>query len=102
MMQKNITLSMIVAMDKNALIGANGTMPWHLPQELQYFKRMTIGKPVIMGRKTFESIGRALPGRPNLVITRQQGWQHAGVQVLHSLEDAIEAAKPLWMKVPKL
>jgi len=64
-------------------------MPWHLPAELQYFKRITMGKPIIMGRKTFDSIGRVLPGRQNIVVTRNHNWQHQGVDVAHSLDDAI-------------
>ncbi len=85
-------LSMIVAMDKNHLIGASGKMPWHLPQELQYFKRITMGKPVIMGRKTFESIGKPLTGRTNIVVTNQLDWSADGVLISHNLIDAMALA----------
>ncbi len=84
--------SMIMAMDKNRLIGAKGGMPWHLPKELQYFKRVTMGKPLIMGRKTFDSIGKPLPGRTSIVVTTQKDWKAAGVIVTNSLASAIEAA----------
>ncbi len=64
-------------------------MPWHLPAELQYFKQTTMGKPIIMGRKTFESIGRVLPGRRNIVVTHNRDWRHDGVDVVHAIEDAM-------------
>lgn len=86
-------LAIIVAAAKNGTIGRNNQLPWHLPQDLKYFKSVTLGKPVIMGRKTYESIGRPLPGRTNIVITRQQDWQPgAGVIVVSGLEQAILAA----------
>ncbi|MDX1455193.1 MAG: type 3 dihydrofolate reductase [Gammaproteobacteria bacterium] len=84
-------LSMIVAMGENHAIGKDGGMPWHLPADLQYFKRVTMGKPIIMGRKTFESIGRPLPGRPNLVITRSEDFAPEGVDVHSSPEAALAA-----------
>ena len=68
----SVTLSIIVAMASNRAIGKNNQLLWNLPEDLQYFKRTTMGKPIVMGRKTFESIGRPLPGRLNIVITRQQ------------------------------
>ncbi|ALO36014.1 diacylglycerol kinase [Colwellia sp. MT41] len=71
-------LSMIVATADNNIIGKNNTMPWHLPADLAYFKKVTLGKPIIMGRKTFESIGRALPGRRNIVISRDESYQPQG------------------------
>lgn len=83
------TLSLIAAMTPERVIGLNGDMPWHLPADLAHFKRMTSGKTVIMGRKTFDSIGRPLPKRRNLVITRNTEWKHEGVEVAHSLENAI-------------
>lgn len=86
-------LAMMMAMDRNRLIGADGGMPWHLPGELQYFKRVTMGKPVIMGRKTFDSIGRPLPGRANIVVTRNREWSHEGVLVAPDLEAAIALAE---------
>ena len=68
-------ISLIVAMAQHRVIGRGNQMPWHLPADLRHFKSVTLGKPVIMGRKTFESIGRPLPGRRNLVITRNSDWQ---------------------------
>ena len=73
----------IVAMDPNRLIGSNGALPWHLPEDLAFFKKTTLGHPVLMGRKTFESIGRPLPKRRNIVLTRDQDWSHEGVEVIH-------------------
>lgn len=67
-------------------------MPWHLPADLKFFKRITMDKPVIMGRKTFDAIGKPLPGRLNIVVTRDTSWQHDGVYVAHSMEDALRAA----------
>lgn len=83
------SLSLIAAMTRDHVIGLDGDMPWHLPADLAHFKRLTSGKPVIMGRKTFDSIGRPLPKRRNIVITRNDRWQHEGVEVAHSLETAI-------------
>lgn len=87
-------LALIVAAATNNAIGLNNQLPWHLPQDLKYFKSTTLGKPIIMGRKTYESIGRPLPGRTNIVITRQQGWQ-AGPEVLvaHNIDQALELAR---------
>lgn len=83
-------LSLIVATANNNAIGRNNELPWHLPQDLKYFKSVTLGKPVIMGRKTFESIGKPLPGRTNIVVTRQKDWKFAGVLVAKSVEEALE------------
>lgn len=82
-------LSMIVAMANNNIIGRNNDMPWHLPADLAYFKKITLGKPIIMGRKTFESIGRPLPGRRNIVISRDEHYQAAGIDVVNSVEQAL-------------
>jgi dihydrofolate reductase len=82
-------LSLVVAMDANRGIGVDNKLPWHLPEDLAHFKRVTLGHPIIMGRKTFESIGRPLPGRRNIVVTRNTGWAHEGVDVVHSLADAV-------------
>lgn len=82
-------LSIIVAVARNRAIGKDNALPWHLPADLQYFKKMTLGKPIIMGRKTYESIGRPLPGRLNIVVTRQSGWTAEGVEVVNSLEAAL-------------
>jgi len=80
-------LSIIVAMDDNRLIGKDNGLPWRLPADLQYFKQVTMGHTVVMGRKTFESIGRALPGRRNLVLTRNEAYQAQGCTVIHSLDE---------------
>lgn len=86
-------ISLIAAMAHNRVIGKNGDMPWHLPGELQYFKSLTMGKPIVMGRKTFESIGRPLPGRHNIVISRSADNLPAEVTVVPSPEAAIKAAQ---------
>lgn len=87
-------LAIIVAAAKNGVIGRNNQLPWHLPQDLKYFKAVTLGKPVIMGRKTYESIGRPLPGRANIVITRSKDWSAVdGVIVTNSFEQALAAAQ---------
>ncbi len=80
------------AMDKNKLIGNAGGLPWHVPGELVYFKRVTLGKPVIMGRKTFDSIGKPLPGRTNIVVTRNEAWTVDGAVVAHDLKSAVQKA----------
>jgi dihydrofolate reductase len=77
----------VVAMDPNRLIGRDGTLPWHLPEDLAFFKKTTLGHPILMGRKTFESIGRPLPKRRNIVLTRDTTWSHPGVEVIHSPEE---------------
>ena len=87
-----MTISLIVAMAKNRVIGANNRIPWHLPDELKMFKRLTMGHHVVMGRKTYESIGRLLPGRATIIVTRQRAYTVAGAQVVHSLQEAIRAA----------
>ncbi len=86
-------LSRIVAMGKNRVIGANGAIPWRLPNELQLFKRVTMGHHIIMGRKTWESIGRLLPGRTTVIVTRQNNYAVPGALVAQSLEDAINACE---------
>lgn len=83
---------LVVARAENGVIGKDGAMPWHLSEDLRRFKRITVGKPVIMGRKTFESIGKPLPGRHNIVLTRQAGWRAEGVTVAANLAEAIAAA----------
>jgi len=82
-------LSLIVAMDENRLIGNDNQLPWRLPADLAFFKRTTMGKPIIMGRKTFESIGKPLPGRRNIVITRDTEFSAEGCEVVHSIEAAL-------------
>ena len=81
-------LTIIVATDANNGIGINNTLPWHLPEDLAHFKRLTTGHPIIMGRKTFDSIGRPLPNRRNIVISRNASWQHEGVERVGSLAEA--------------
>ncbi|MGE7759810.1 dihydrofolate reductase [Peribacillus sp. NPDC097895] len=78
-------ISLIVAMDQNRVIGKNNQLPWHLPADLQYFKKVTMGHPIVMGRKTFESIGRVLPGRENVIVTRNQDFKAEGCVVLHDI-----------------
>ena len=85
-------LSLICAMDKNRLIGHQNQLPWHLPADLALFKKHTWGKPIMMGRKTFESIGHPLPGRQNIVITTNRDWQVAGCTVTHQLNQALQLA----------
>jgi dihydrofolate reductase len=82
-------LTIIVAIDAQRGIGIDNKLPWHLPEDLAHFKRLTSGHPIIMGRKTFDSIGRALPGRRNIVITRNADWRHEGVEAVSSLPAAI-------------
>ena len=88
-------LAIIVAQAKNRVIGINNKLPWHLPEDLRYFKQVTMAKPIIMGRITFESIGRPLPGRTNIVISRQENYAPANVKVVSSLEDAIDLAESI-------
>jgi dihydrofolate reductase len=82
-------LSMIVATADNNIIGKDNDMPWHLPADLAYFKKVTLGKPVIMGRKTYESIGRPLPGRRNIVISRDENYSAQGIDTVTSVEQAL-------------
>ncbi|MCX2697763.1 dihydrofolate reductase [Ochrobactrum chromiisoli] len=82
-------LSIVVAASENGVIGRDNDMPWKLSTDLKRFKALTLGKPVIMGRRTWESIGRPLPGRPNIVITRDAAFHAEGAQIIGSLEDAI-------------
>lgn len=86
-------LHLIVAHARNGAIGINGKLPWYLPEDLKHFKRTTLGKPVIMGRKTWESLGRPLPGRKNVVITRQADYVAEGACVVPTIEAALEAVK---------
>lgn len=86
------TISLIAAMAKNRVIGKGNQMPWHLPADLLHFKQKTLGKPIIMGRKTFESIGRSLPGRQNIVISRNSDYVAAGCELASSIEDALKIA----------
>ena len=89
-------LSLLVAVARNGVIGRNNDLPWHLPEDLKRFKALTLGYPVVMGRRTYESIiertGRPLPGRDNIVVTRRTGYAAPGCRVAHSLEEALAAA----------
>lgn len=83
-------ISLLVAYDLNQVIGIDNKMPWHIPEELKYFKKVTMGKSMVMGRKTFESIGRPLPGRLNIIVTRNEDYKAEGAEVFHDLQKAIE------------
>jgi len=82
-------IHIVAAVASNGIIGAQGKLPWRLPQDLQHFKRLTLGHPVIMGRRTWESLGKALPGRENIVVTRQRGYEAPGAAVASSLDAAL-------------
>tara|TARA_B100000900_G_scaffold247198_1_gene210272 strand:+ start:965 stop:1453 length:489 start_codon:yes stop_codon:yes gene_type:complete len=82
-------ISIIVAKSSNNVIGNEGNLPWHIPEDLKNFKSLTMGKPMIMGRSTFESIGKALPGRKNIVMTRDKKYQANDISVAHTLEEAL-------------
>jgi dihydrofolate reductase len=84
-------LSIIVAMARNRVIGADGGIPWHLPDELRRFKSLTLGHHIVMGRRTWESIGHLLPGRTTVIVTRQRNYSAPGAKVVHSLDEAIAA-----------
>ncbi|WP_040208539.1 dihydrofolate reductase [Neobacillus jeddahensis] len=86
-------ISFIVAMDKNRAIGKDNQLPWHLPEDLKFFKRVTMGHPIAMGRKTHESIGRVLPGRENIVITRQPGFQCRGCTMFYTVEEFVRYSR---------
>ncbi|HEX9023948.1 MAG TPA: dihydrofolate reductase [Geobacteraceae bacterium] len=86
-----MTISIIAAMAENRVIGRDGAVPWRVPEDLRHFRDVTMGHPIIMGRKTFEQIGRPLPGRMNIVLTRQPDYEAPGCRVCHSLADALAA-----------
>ena len=90
-----VSITLIAAVALNGVIGRDGGMPWRLPSDLKRFKAATLGKPLIMGRKTLEAIGKPLPGRDNIIVTRQQNLAHDGVFVAASLEKALDHAKQL-------
>lgn len=87
-------ITIIAAVARNGVIGLDGTMPWHLPEELAHFKATTMGHPLVMGRATFESIGRVLPGRRTIVVSRDPAWHHPGVETAHSFAEALSLAGP--------
>jgi dihydrofolate reductase len=89
-----ISLSAVVAVSENGVIGREGGLPWRISEDLKEFKRITMGHPIVMGRKTFESIGRPLPGRRNLVLTREKNWRHEGVECFQSWQDLRNALSP--------
>ena len=89
-----IRLVCVVAVSRNGVIGRDGLMPWHLPDDLKRFKALTLGKPVLMGRKTYDSIGKALVQRPNIVLTRNRCWEAPQVIVVHTLDEALKRARP--------
>jgi dihydrofolate reductase len=91
-----MTIALIWAQAHDRIIGADGVMPWHLPEDLRRFRALTSGSPVVMGRRTWESLPerfRPLPGRRNVVVTRTPGWEAPGASVVHSLEEALDAAR---------
>lgn len=85
-------ISLIAAMDRNRLIGDHNQLPWHLPVDFAHFKSVTMGKPVLMGRKTFESIGRPLPGRQNIVLSRDPSYQVDNIDIAQTFDQAVELA----------
>jgi len=91
----SVPVAMIAAVAENGVIGSANGIPWRLPSDFAHFKRMTLGKPLIMGRKTFESIGKPLPGRTNIVVTRQAGYQPDGVLVISSVAAALDHAQAI-------
>lgn len=92
-MKPGMEIALVVAVADNGVIGRGGGLPWNLPEDLKYFRAVTMGKPILMGRRTHESIGRPLPGRANIVVTRDQAFHAAGVDVATSLEDAVRVAE---------
>lgn len=94
-----MTLSLVVAVAANGVIGRDGDLPWRLPDDLAHFKRLTLGHVLVMGRATYESIGRPLPGRATVVLTRQPDWSVPGVQVAHSVPEALALATSLGEEV---
>lgn len=82
----------VAAVARNGVIGARGRLPWRIPQDLAHFKELTMGQALVMGRATFQSIGRPLPGRSNIVLTRNPDWAHEGVDIARSLEEAVDIA----------
>ena len=95
----DIKLAFIVAVAKNGVIGKDNDLPWHVPGDLKWFKAQTMGKPLIMGRKTFESLDKPLPGRPHIIITSDAAYSYEGVEVVNSIELAIIKAKTLAAKM---
>ena len=92
-MSSTSEITLIAAMAHNRVIGINNTLPWDLPADMRHFREQTMGKPILMGRKTFDSIGRPLPGRQNIVVTRDNSVQIEGCDVVHSIEEALQVAR---------
>lgn len=88
-----MSISFIFAMDRNRAIGVNNTLPWHLPGDLKFFKAVTMGHPILMGRKTYESIGKPLPGRRNVILTQNTEFRAEGCEVIHSVDEAVQEFK---------
>jgi len=91
----SVTLAMIAAVAENGVIGAGGGIPWRIPSDMAFFKRTTMGKPIVMGRKQFETVGRPLPGRTNIVVSRQPGYQPERVIVINDLAAALDHARTI-------
>lgn len=90
---------LVAAMARGNVIGADGGMPWHLPEDLRRFKSLTLGRPMVMGRRTFDSIGRPLPGRTSIVVTRDPDWTHPGVHTVAGVDDGLDLAGELSAEV---
>lgn len=91
----SVKIAMIAAVAENGVIGSDQRMPWNIPSDFGYFKRTTMGKPVVMGRKQFETVGKPLPGRANIVVTRQEDYRPDGVIVMHDLFSALDRARSI-------
>ena len=94
-MTGKVRIAFVVAVAENGIIGRNGKLPWRLPSDLKRFRQVTLGKPVVMGRKTYDSIGKPLDGRENIVVTRQEGFSRPGVHVASSVEQALALGQEL-------
>ena len=91
----SVRIAMIAGVAENGVIGSHQTIPWRIPSDFAYFKRMTMGKPIVMGRKQFETVGKPLPGRTNIIVTRQQGYQPEGTLVFSSIDAALAEARSI-------
>jgi dihydrofolate reductase len=87
-------ISFVVAMDENQAIGKDNALPWYLPNDLKYFKKVTMDKPIVMGRKTYESIGKPLPGRENIILTRDENYSAEGTTIVHSVNEVVKMEAP--------
>lgn len=96
--QSDVRIAMIVAMANNNVIGVKNALPWRIPEDLKYFKQHTVGKKILMGRKTFDSIGRPLPDRCNIVVTRNKNWQRQDVDIAHTVEEGLQRAVNLSLR----